>query len=918
MSCFRRFLPILCIALLTNCPSALWAQAVAAKPSARPVDAVAKSPLTIEDILQTEQAKSWQFSPDGRWIVWVKETPNKDRGEVVDHLMLTDRNDGKEIQLTRGEHGCHSPRWSPNGERLAFLSDRPSPESKHEDDEAHTGIWLMDPHGGEAWLLLTGPRDVRDLAWLDEDTLVFLAQEKPAFHEIERKEEKDDSIVVDDEALEPAVRLFQVAVQDKQPIRLTDNKDRITLLRVSPDGQQAVTVHERSLSYAYDHKIRPAVFWHDLKSGEQKELFTDAKFHIKAIHWRPDSKGFYAISDYTSHPRYVHAVVEHLYYFDRTQKQPVQVPLEWQRGLANGTDGFAALPDGFAALLADGVRHKAARYTLSGKDWQRGWLQGEHADALANLAASPDGKTLLYLYSKAAGPRQWYAARLQQDQVQQPQPIFVLAPNLQDRRLAKTEIVHWTGALNENVEGILYYPLDYQAGQRYPLVVQIHGGPAGADFDVFDNSWSYPPNLLCSRGAFVLQPNYHGSTHYGLKWAESIANGKYYELPVVDIETGVDALVARGLVDGNRIGLSGWSNGAILTMALLTRRQYQAASAGAGGSEWVADWGACEFGLTFSNYYLGKSPLEDPELYIKKSPFYQFAKIRTPTLLFQGKEDRVVPVHHGWLQFRALQQLNKTTVRFILFPGEEHALTKRIHQKRKMTEELAWFDRYLFHTAPSNNLALKEDSLLAAALIRHQAQHQGRRFGVKHKEILLPETVVCDGLLIGRFEVTRAQYAQFDKKYAIEPGTENYPANGITAEQAQAYCTWLRQQTGQPYRLGTWAEMADLYETGEREENTLDRWAGYTITPEDRERLQPLLRQLPGPAPLLQEVGRRLPYKAETPLFDLGGNVAEWVVTPQGVRALGGSAERGREEREQQPVPAYIGFRVVKGQPVQN
>jgi hypothetical protein len=264
-----------------------------------------------------------------------------------------------------------------------------------------------------------------------------------------------------------------------------------------------------------------------------------------------------------------------------------------------------------------------------------------------------------------------------------------------------------------------------------------------------------------------------------------------------------------------------------------------------------------------------------------------------------------------------LQQLNKTEVRFILFPGEEHSLEKLAHQKRKLQEELAWFDRHLFRTEPAKNLALKEDSPLAAALTRNQAQRQGRRFGLKHKEILLPETVVHDGLHVGRFEVTRAQYALFDKKYAVAPGTENYPANGITAEQAQAYCTWLRQQTGEPYRLGTLAELAELYEPGEHEENTLDRWAGYAVTPKDRERLHPLLRKLPGQAPLLQEVGRQLPYSAERPLFDLGGNVAEWVATPQGLRALGGSAERGREEREQPPAPAYIGFRVVKGQPVQ-
>ena len=131
-------------------------------------------------------------------------------------------------------------------------------------------------------------------------------------------------------------------------------------------------------------------------------------------------------------------------------------------------------------------------------------------------------------------------------------------------------------------------------------------------------------NLLCARRAFILRPNYHGSSHYGLKWAESI-EGRYY-LPVEDIEKGIDAFVARGQVDKSKIGLGGWSNGAILTMALITRRHYQAASAGAGGSEWAADWGVCDFGMCFSNYYIGKAPYEDPELYRKNAPFYDFPK----------------------------------------------------------------------------------------------------------------------------------------------------------------------------------------------------------------------------------------------------------------------------------------------------
>src|SRR5262249_4566392 len=155
---------------------------------------------------------------------------------------------------------------------------------------------------------------------------------------------------------------------------------------------------------------------------------------------------------------------------------------------------------------------------------------------------------------------------------------------------------------------------------------------------------------------------------------------------------------------------------------------------------------------------------------------FDFPKVRTPTLLFHGSEDRTVPTHHGWMQFRALQQLGKTDVRFLLFPGEKHSLKKLAHQRRKIEEELAWFDKYVFNTHKQDNLARKEGSPLARMLTLQAAKKHGMRYGIWEKEPLVPETVAHEGLAIGRFEVTRAQFAGFDKAYKIEPGTDNFPA----------------------------------------------------------------------------------------------------------------------------------------------
>src|SRR5207245_2926912 len=115
------------------------------------------------------------------------------------------------------------------------------------------------------------------------------------------------------------------------------------------------------------------------------------------------------------------------------------------------------------------------------------------------------------------------------------------------------------------------------------------------DFDGWKENFYVSANSMCQRGAFVLKPNYHGSSNYGLKFAESIAGGKYYDLPVQDIERGVEELIARGRVDPEKLGVLGWSNGAILTLALIAHSpRWKAASSGAGGAEWVADWAACQ------------------------------------------------------------------------------------------------------------------------------------------------------------------------------------------------------------------------------------------------------------------------------------------------------------------------------------
>ena len=341
--------------------------------------------------------------------------------------------------------------------------------------------------------------------------------------------------------------------------------------------------------------------------------------------------------------------------------------------------------------------------------------------------------------------------------------------------------------------------------------------------------------------------------------------------------------------------------------------------------EWLSDWANVDFGESFDHYYFGKTPLEDPQLYIEKSPLFKMDKVKTPTLIFFGTIDRQVPTEEGWTHYRALYTIGKAPVKFILFPGEAHGPRKLTHQLRKMNEEEAWFDAYLFKTKLPENEALKKGSPLEVALKRATVQKVGGSYGVAFHpaaaaenpapDVLIPETVKRGAIEIGRFEITRAQFAAFDKDYKFDAGTENYPANGITLEQAQAYCKWLSELTAETYRLPNESETVDFYKARSGE-NTLDYWAGYALNPEDAQRLEAKIKELPGDAPLLREVGSFAAEgdEGEELVFDLGGNAAEWVVATDGSgKTLGGSADRPADSKAQYRAadPAYTGFRVV-------
>ncbi len=510
---------------------------------------------TVDDLLSVESAGEWRISPDCRWAIWVKNVPDNDKNGLIGNLFLSSLTEKKEIQLLRGSDGCNNPKWSPDGQLIAFISSRPNLKTK----ATKAQIWLMNPFGGEPWQLTGGGRSISVFEWADSNHIIYSAQEDPSLYE--QINQNDTSRMVEDESHEPPVRLFKINLNSKLVTRLTENNDRIVDFWLSPDGTRVVTAHARSLKSSYDQSMKPFTFLTDLKTGERRQIVTDADQPVWDVHWRRDGQGFYSVGPHTTNPRYEQPGIMEVWHYALAKGIAEKVNLNWERGLATGE--ILITDKGFVTLLADGVRTKPAHYSHIGDRWQREWISGGHTTNLFSLQIGGDDKTLLYQYSNASHPDQWYRATLNGAKIESPVRLTSLNPGFQTKPMGKFEAIHWQGALGETVEGLLYYPHNYQPGQKYPLVVRIHGGPAS----VYVDQWYDENNLLNARGAFVFRANYHGSFAYGLKWTESNI-GNLNDLEAEDIEKGVDYLIGRGLVDSNKLGVIGWSNGGSLTAAI--------------------------------------------------------------------------------------------------------------------------------------------------------------------------------------------------------------------------------------------------------------------------------------------------------------------------------------------------------------
>jgi len=651
----------------------------------------------IDELLCQEEVVEQEISR-GK-VAWVKGAYRPGHEHFFCELLLTDLETRMTSRLASFDEGveAYSLQWSPDGEALGFLCDGPLPGSG--DDDGDTRVWVARPATGQVLPLTDAPDDIFSFAWCGPGSVVYAAGDSEGQNP---ETDGDDTVHVSEYANTP-VRLFRLDIEGHEVQRLTDNDDRITSLHVSPDGSRAFVTRTRSIhddiqgQYYQDIPIKSYMI--DLGSGGAEPVFKDVR-QVESAAWSPDSRTLYVVEDYTT-GRYMNSYVARVRALDLDSGEESLVDLDWPRGVEPGSD-LCPTTDGFVALLSDGCNPRLAWYSNSASGWERRILKGTHQGNIFGYDVTPDGMFISYDHSSQSTPPQCFVASLDGDRITGEWKYTALNPGLEGKVLAHSETITWRGALGDDIEGMLFYPAGYEPGGKYPLVLVLHGGPFGVTHDMWAGSyrrWAYPYQLLTQKGALVLDPNYHGSSCYGLEFAMSIEDGKYYEYPLEDIRSGVARLVELGLADEGGLGTMGWSNGSILSNALIASDdRFKAASCGAGGAEWVSLWGPCPFGDGTLSNYLGADPVEDPDLYknAAMAPFYNAGKVKTPVIMFMSGADEEVPPSQTWVTYRGIQKHGSAPVELYMFPGESHVLKKLSHQRRKMVEEQKWFDEYLF------------------------------------------------------------------------------------------------------------------------------------------------------------------------------------------------------------------------------
>ena len=311
-----------------------------------------------------------------------------------------------------------------------------------------------------------------------------------------------------------------------------------------------------------------------------------------------------------------------------------------------------------------------------------------------NLSVTPDFRSFATIHSTCQQPSDVWSGELvyegEKAKKIEWRRLSRLNPLMEETLpLAKTQRIYYESVDGWRIDGLFTPPLTCKDGELPPLYVDVHGGPSGAECDYFDGI----THLFAAAGFAVFKPNMRGSWGHGMVFADAVLGdmgGKDFQ----DILNGVEYLVEQGLVDGERVGIGGWSNGGFLTAWAVTQsKRFKAAMMGAGISDWLNMHAQTNI-RDADMLLLAADPLKNPEVYHRHSPISYADCVTTPTLIMHGEDDPAVPVAQAYAFYRALRERD-VPVELVVYPREGHGLSERAHWRDAMERHLQWLERHL-------------------------------------------------------------------------------------------------------------------------------------------------------------------------------------------------------------------------------
>ena len=640
-----------------------------------------KHRLTPEDVLSFKTVADAQISPDGTQVAFVMgDSFKSDSKWAKSTIWVVDTNGGESRQLTGGPRTDVLPRWSPNGQRLAFLSDRL--------EDGQRQVFVLNRHGGEAVALtdikgdIPSPRGLNALQWSpDGKTLAFLLEDSDDVAERKSKEDKNDRIEFEQNP--KYVRLWTINLETRELACVSPDNLQIWEFAWHPDSAQiAAIVSNEPYEWAWYSNRLVRFKLH----GPAMTLW-QSKRQIALPGWSPNGSQVAFISSMWSDRGCVAGDVWLVSAAGGEAKDITE-------GLVASIGWFAWSADSCDLLTIAQERGGVGMHRIDVSGEQRRslcWEQASVSEAAWPRFSRSNNGTVAVIWEDLKHPRDVRVGQEESASIRWKQ-LTHLHPQAGELEIGQTDVHHWHGADGWDMRGLVIKPVGYDPGRRYPLVMWVHGGPTGVSGSCFYAA-SHWNQLWANAGYAVFLPNYRGSTGWGLNFAESNLGdmgGKDFE----DMMLGIDSLVVSGLADPDRLAVAGWSYGGFTAAwAISQSNRFRAAVMGAGISDWLSFHGRSCLSDWDAMYYQG-SPYDQAGPYKSFSPISYYQNLATPTLILHGEDDQDVPVEQSYLFYRALKDKGVET-QLIVYPRETHAVTERAHILDMARRVVAWLERHL-------------------------------------------------------------------------------------------------------------------------------------------------------------------------------------------------------------------------------